>query len=667
MTTDFRIYGDNIIECFRIINLLRKSDSFSSDYKIIYENTSTVIILLNIKDSENIIKIELIPGFDKSNKKRWTDNILDVLKSSGGDLDETADAILTGIDKKGQENILCIIEFCSALQAGNQAWQRSGRAYSIGKTDIPYLYIVDFTRYELDSKTRKRKNLRFPNAVVPYSYITYTSLIKTPVLQSYFRSEEFEDDDRIFKDVDFSTIFSESDVSQYLSSLMLDKETNDIISKLKKKNLEMVYFLANLQNDKSSLNRNKIKELDPNDLYNSLIKVSDIGFKKIIAEKSVTGKIKELNDLASKYSIGVFSSSLPFGIIPKKNISAFTTELNTMYGFATNKLENCDGLIVTFMKGFKPAGDDNRPDRGILPLIRMLFGEKVSVLTILYGPIIGTNYSLLKSDQKELANRNGLWQTIIYMSDFLIIDSPIIKHKTLHSAQELLDLKHNKFLQREIKIDKFKKLDITPIGFREDDVDTVLYTLFTNNFDNAFVGLCNPPGGDWSGFSIINDLVEYRWLSLPRVSISGYKRPDHVIEFFTETKPILLIIESKDRHNDLESNIGPRLEGYIKWLLNYTPNVENKGEAWELSKKKVNSSDYIMISCGSFIDAADNNHLDMLKTSNCDMIISFQPNIYKEWNITIYHNNKDETVYVANQIVKRFQEATIIKNIKLVN
>ena len=104
-------------------------------------------------------------------------------------LDEKPDVIITEV-KDNKEHPLVAIEFCSALQAGNQAWQRSGRAYSTGRSLVPYIYIVDFVKYELDSN-RNRKSLRFPNAAVPFSYINYSRNLNNLVVQAFFKSEEF--------------------------------------------------------------------------------------------------------------------------------------------------------------------------------------------------------------------------------------------------------------------------------------------------------------------------------------------------------------------------------------------------------------------------------------------------------------------------------------------
>lgn len=150
-------------------------------------------------------QLELLPGFNKAGRRRWEANIFAGLKDSGSFLDETPDALVTCVEN-GLETILYAIEFCSALQAGNQAWQRSGRAFSTGRTGCPYLYIVDFVKYELDARTRERKALRFPNPAVPYSYISFSRESDNFVAQVYVRSEEFDKQfDRSLRNFDEDT------------------------------------------------------------------------------------------------------------------------------------------------------------------------------------------------------------------------------------------------------------------------------------------------------------------------------------------------------------------------------------------------------------------------------------------------------------------------------
>ena len=88
--------------------------------------------------------------------------------------------------------------------------------------------------------------------------------------------------------------------------------------------------------------------------------------------------------------------------------------------------------------------------------------------------------------------------------------------------------------------------------------------------------MCNPPGGDWSGISLVDTShgKEYRWLVLPRVTAQDAKRPDHVFqEIQTSNGTLALVIESKDNPRSLERGIGPRLIRYMKALAASSPNV----------------------------------------------------------------------------------------------
>ena len=165
----YRIHGDNIVECERIANLILNEVHPKNKKKTLI---SPATISENITFSYSGFDFEweliLLPGFNKAGRSRWKGDIFKALRENGSFLDETPDAIITEVNNNS-EKIICAIEFCSALQAGNQAWQRSGRAFSTGRTGCPYIYIVDFVKYELDPKTRNRKALRFPNAAVPYS------------------------------------------------------------------------------------------------------------------------------------------------------------------------------------------------------------------------------------------------------------------------------------------------------------------------------------------------------------------------------------------------------------------------------------------------------------------------------------------------------------------
>jgi len=115
----------------------------------------------------------------------WGDNIKDVFQSYGAPLREATDAIITKIlNKEGSEEILLAVEFSSALPAGNNAWQRNGRALACATVGVPYLYFTEVGGVEL-GKNRVIKAPRFPNPIVPFSYLTASKVYGVLCLPVY--------------------------------------------------------------------------------------------------------------------------------------------------------------------------------------------------------------------------------------------------------------------------------------------------------------------------------------------------------------------------------------------------------------------------------------------------------------------------------------------------
>ncbi len=169
-----------------------------------------------------------------------------------------------------------------------------------------------------------------------------------------------------------------------------------------------------------------------------------------------------------------------------------------------------------------------------------------------------------------------------------------------------------------------------PTHYTENDVDTFMHIIFSYIIPDTFEGFCNPPGGNWSGISLINSLdpscgTEFRWLTLPRVSDS--KRPDHItVLFHLFEKPLIICTESKELARNLESNIGPALTKYIYDLLSYCPSVERpiNSDTWDISTSKVMVSDYICASIGCFFASADFDLSTISSKCNCDVLIGFE-------------------------------------------
>lgn len=140
--------------------------------------------------------------------------------------------------------------------------------------------------------------------------------------------------------------------------------------------------------------------------------------------------------------------------------------------------------------------------------------------------------------------------------------------------------------------------------------------------------MCNPPGGDWSGFSLIKDSKELRWISLPRVSnIVGGKRPDHIIEFDSNNDiPLLLSIESKERSIDLEDNVGEKLVNYVESLLEYIPSVERSrdNDSWSWGTKKVSPDDFKIVSAAAYLKKHAQDD-DVVYKKGCEILFVLEP------------------------------------------
>ena len=179
---------------------------------------------------------------------------------------------------------------------------------------------------------------------------------------------------------------------------------------------------------------------------------------------------------------------------------------------------------------------------------------------------------------------------------------------------------------------------IIPERIGEHDVDTVLHTLFTHLASkDVFEGLCNPPGGDWSGVSILTTdrERELRWVSLPRVSLiqidgASGKRPDHVLQIFgIGSTPTILALESKETARSVEDNIGPRLTAYMKDLLEHPADAEREvghNAQWEQSHSSLNLSRLTVASGVAFIIRSGNDMASVSAKSRADLIMGLSFN-----------------------------------------
>lgn len=595
----FRIHGDNIIECERALSLIALA------YKgILVAKSKNVFmpsysILCNEKE---LFEVELLGGHD-----RWNVNFNTELTKYGAPLREATDAYITKVSLDNEtEELLLAIEFCNALPAGNNAWQRSGRAVTCAEIGIPYFYFAEIGGVELDSD-RKVKAPRFPNPIVPFSYLTSSKSLNVVCVPIYEAHPAITDELR----KKFTHIFGKEASLDLLKSLIEQSQSNDTIDLLIEKGTTLVKILSN---DRKRVDTFRALEWD------EFLKLSS-GQKKAewiknhpnkqIWRKKSSGKVnvtKTFKTLLSKTQelnlLSIGAKEIPICLVANGNVKKFASLLKEIYpsdkinDFA-NTIENKNKpLIIVWVTGFKPRGDDSRPDRGLVPLARMLFGNDIDILTIVFGPAGKQTWKTFKDNLPKLATDNGLWQAVMNLSNYVLADSATSEYGVMTNIVK------RDLVRKNVKV-VFNSAKPCSV-FGEHDVDTAIHTLFSRQLSsNIFESMCNPPGGDWSGISYLNfsDKTEYRWTSLPRVSETKAKRPDHIIQVSTKTEIIFLVIESKNNARDLDENIGIRLTEYIKVLFKIPPTAYKKVKNdWEsFTDKKSPLTDFSSYSGGAFV------------------------------------------------------------------
>jgi len=563
LAVPLRIHGDNIIECERALFLI--ANSFAAHA---YPVTSAPYMpQYEIRcDGELLFTVELLPGHG-----RWNVDLQEVLRSYGAPLREVVDAIVTQVSPDGQqEETILALEFCNALLAGNQAWQRNGRALACAVVGIPYLYFAEIGGVELD-KNRSVKAPRVPNPIVPFSYLTVSEHFDVICLPVYLPSPSSS------KDIcqQYADAFGLKEAQFLMRCVLEGASTGGPYRKLTRKVLTLTEILAAQRRHVDTLRGKQwaeflgLETVGQRATWLEQERNRMAWSKKRASKVPVTETFKGLFKLfrrtdPTQTCISVGARSIPLCLVPRYMRRNLAESISTLYaGSVTTEFVEWiaspeSPLIVVWIYGFKPTGEDSRPDRGLVPMARMLFGNEIDILSIVYGPARSAMWEAFRNSPQQLASRNGLWEAIVNLSDAILADSVTAEDGPLSLV---LRRGYHRF-QGEIL---FPSASSTSI-FSEQDVDTTIHLLFAHQENlKVFEAMCNPPGGDWSGLSILNFETgeEFRWTSLPRVSSAGGKRPDHVIEFSLDNGHwILLTIESKDRASKLGRDVGIRLKIY---------------------------------------------------------------------------------------------------------
>ena len=589
MTRRLNIYGDNILECHDTANLLAKS----LDAELSIDPDSPLyapIFTIQIDDSV-AFSLQLIPGYGRWEKEY---DAIDILRKRGARLREAPDSIVTEIINQGtleEETPLIAFEFSGALPAGNNAWQRCGRALSCAESYVPYLYYAELGGMELDSY-RQSKAPRYPNPIVPFAYLSLGQVYGVLAMPVYIPSPSA----LAIQIHQFNELFGNEDALEFIRGLLLKGDVLASAERLRKKALGVTEYLARTRKREADIiapsEWRRLAELQGGEQKAQWLIQRRLPWKKKITIPTTT-TLQILKRFLEQKAYAVCSSEMPFCILnasDRKDLKQLVSRLypgkvsSDFLGWLGN--ENLP-LAICWVAGFKPRGDDSRPDRGLVPLLRMVLGEDhAEVLTIVYGPGKTPMWATLERDAWGLAESNGLWQAIVNLSNGVLVDSQTAVEMSSYGIviNGRNRQSNNQYVQSSLA-SRHKNIPIRPLQFGEHDVDAVLHVTFSSQESCLAEGLCNPPGGNWSGISIFDfqEDLEFRWTSLPRVSGEQSKRPDHLFQFkqglLSRNPRIILVIESKDRASTVEGGIGPRLANYFFELLKLDPNITRIGRA----------------------------------------------------------------------------------------
>lgn len=602
-----RIHGDNIVECERTLKMI--AEALVSTYEL--QKSPVYFPRYSIKTETCLYVIELLSGHG-----RWSDiDLGNIIYKAGGRLRETADSYLTEIIGK-QENILLAVEYCSALPAGNNAWQRNGRALASVLANVPYLYYAEIGGVELD-ENRNPKAPRYPNPAVPFSYVSLSHDMDRVCLPVYRAHPSMTSSNMRT----YNLALGYEDGLTLIRQILIGEDTSHTIKCLKERAIKMVEILSDQRKRNDTLKGEEWNRLLSSKSRTSwLLQNYNEEWKKISSDKVLVSETFKL--LKSKIKglsvVPITAKDLPFCIVPQRMLPTLKEWIRETYNGLDANFDLNKDLALVWITGFKPKGDDSRPDRGLPPLCRMILGTNANIMAIVSGPGTKSTWEKLQNSPKELCESNGLFEAIFSCCNYLFVDSATCDNSIFMPT----DATFNK----NLSIINFDYIAEPVVRYFEHDTDCAIHQILSSHKEvGIYECFCNPPGGDWSGISFFNKDKEYKWTSLPRVSKQS-KRPDHIFQIERKGRFLFVSIESKGYGKDLEENIGNRLKDYINGLFGSEPTaykIAGKSD-WKYFAGKMQKVKYSMISVGAFLYKNERELATHLMRGNLDAIFAFE-------------------------------------------
>ena len=608
----FKVLCDNFLEFERFFEItlgslnLKRSD---------FETKKTCPLAITHKNLP--VSFEVMVGFG-----RWGDNYWESDANKSNYIKENPD-VLVSLETNNSKKLFAI-EFCSALPAGNQAWQRFARGKEFSRNGVDYFFISHIGGVELGAN-RKELSIRYPNPIVNFAsnkhnfeseFGFYINLIEeTPGCPDQIVSN--------FKDC-----IGVEPLIEYIHSATLNQTITD----------EMLVYQKNLINCYIKTKKN-LSDFETDALkgfFDTKHGQNVVNWKKKYSIE-VTKETKEILHAASIASNSYFGKDLPFTLIRSDKKIPFSKELNNILCKDMQILfDEKDEMFFCAIAGFKPRGDDARPDRGLVPMVDSIAGKDSKIVTLVFGPALSSLEERLNNNHKEVCLKNGLWGSVFQYSDYVIATSRNFKRPVFLKGDRF---NYRKSAKKFIFYDKNTKL--VP---NENDVDTGIHITMKDDL-GLFESIFNPPGGDWSGVSFVNQKSdeEIRYLTLPRApDQKENKRPDHIYQDIKNN--LIMVIESKTNFSSLlkEEGVGEKMITWTKNLLKHNPQVKKtKGEKWNSQTDKTDRlCDTTFFQCGAIIykEESKSSLVEMMDKCSLDLLFLY---ILKDnnWNIKIIPRN----------------------------
>ncbi|MET1155840.1 hypothetical protein, partial [Arthrobacter sp.] len=403
------IHGDNVVECDRALSHLEEALGFNADW-VPRSDPRKPTFAGFCRPTGHPVEVTLLPGHG-----RWGFDIPRALMGLGSTIRENADAVIT-ITDGNSERILLAMEFCGALPAGNNAWQRHGRAFSFGQAGIPYLIYSEVGGQELNAD-RTEKASRLPNPAVPYSLVLFSRQTKVAVLPVYEAAPSATETARKM----FLPAMGKQAGIEFLRDIVLGSEPAGAVRELERRALHMAKLITSQRRKVDGYSAEQWTELlvstgSPFEYHlgRGRTWTRKAGDK---VKSTPTARLLQANlNIFGPISVG--SDGLPILLIDGNKKASFSRLLSQLYDSATagalhKWLEKDPGPVaIVLVTGFKPAGGDSRPDRGLVPLARMLLGPSARILTLIWGPARPSLLRQIQSSPQAAAASNGLLQAV---------------------------------------------------------------------------------------------------------------------------------------------------------------------------------------------------------------------------------------------------------------